>query len=102
MVMSNNKIVLQPTAKMRVALALLAFLTASPQLRADERVETAIRVITTFCISGGGVEESRISALNFDQFNKREAQGLVDGINAQLSNLAADQANRAREYASPY
>ena len=41
--MSNNKIALQPTAKMRAAAVLLAFLTAPPQLRADDRVETAIR-----------------------------------------------------------
>jgi len=33
---------------------------------------------------------------------RREALGLVDGINSQLSGLAADQANRARECMHPY
>jgi hypothetical protein len=85
-----------------VALVLFAGLIGPLQVRADDRVEIAIRVITTLCVSGGRTEQSSVNGLNVGTFNKREAQGLVDGINAQLSSLAADQANRARDCMRPY
>src|SRR5262249_156808 len=80
------------------------------QSHADDLAERAAGVLIKLCVSGGTISRVYSSANQFnlesDKGNftveKREAQGLVDGIGAALNNLSADQANRARERMHPY
>jgi hypothetical protein len=81
-----------------------------PQASANDRVNTAIRIIVTFCGAGG---ESKVtsqsssspsggdfrfkSASGSFTVTSTEAQGLVDGLRTEISALSADQANRARD-----
>jgi hypothetical protein len=77
----------------------------------SSQVDQAVRVIVTLCLAGGSVTVSRVNPQGQYEFQstrgafsieRRDAQGLVDGITSQLSGLAADQANRARECTRPY
>lgn len=89
---------------------LLACLSATTELRADDQVEKAIRVLTTLCVSGGTVTHVDYSKSQFSMETnkgsvsvaKSEAQGLVDGIGTKLNSLAAEQADKARECMRPY
>jgi len=82
----------------------------------SDRVNTAMRIITTFCLAGGRsttfVSESVASPsggmFHFKSdsgsfvIHSTEAEGLVNGIQSEMSALTADQANRARDCMSPF
>jgi hypothetical protein len=107
---------LVPTAltSMRLVIVFVTVLGLPSQLRGDDRVDRAVNVLMTLCLAKGSVTISHFSVdpstnqLNLQSdkgsfvFEKREAQGLVDGIDASLSSLGADQAKRASECMKPY
>jgi hypothetical protein len=92
---------------------ILAATTSS--LRAQDRADRAVALLMKLCVaSGGSVTSSKATSnpaggefrleSNKGSFTieSREAWGLVQGIDAALSNLTADQANRARDCMRPY
>jgi hypothetical protein len=98
----------------RAVIILATAVGLSYQSRGDDRVGRAVDVLMTLCVAKGSVTVSRF---NFDPstnqlnlqsdkggfvFEKREAQGLVDGISASLNSLGAEQAARASECMKPY
>ena len=83
---------------------------------AGDRANTAVRIITTFCLArgrsttfvsesvsspSGGVFRFRSDSGSF-VVHSTEAEGLVNGIQSEMSALTADQANRARECMAPF
>ena len=88
--------------------------TAQPQ---PQNVKSAIDVIVLFCVAGGekyslvttgdasaGLALKKLGANASAQITitKSEARGLVDGLNASLSTLSAQQASEARKCMQPY
>jgi hypothetical protein len=82
----------------------------------SDRVNTAIHIITTFCLAGGKsttfVSES-VSSPSGGEFRfssdsgsfvvrSTEVEGLVNGIQSEMSALSADQANRTRDCMAPF
>ena len=91
-----------------------AFALQNPQ--SSDRVNTAIRIITTFCAARGRsttfVSES-VSSPSGGEFqfksdsgsfvaHSTEAEGLVNGIRAEMSALEAEQADKARACMKPF
>jgi hypothetical protein len=96
-----------------VILAVFYFL--HPQrLYADDKVDKAVHVLVSLCLSGGSAKLSRsqfdVSGNKYDlesangnfTVESREVIGFVDGLGTALNQLSADQANRARDCMKPF
>jgi hypothetical protein len=102
--------------QMSILTALTAIFTAAAQPQAGN-VKEAVNVIVVFCVAGGdrysidasGQADGGIALRKFGataggeiKISKSEARGLVDGLNASLNNLSAQQASEARKCMQPY
>lgn len=83
-------------------------------LQAQSKVEQAVHVLVSLCVSGGTVKVSRS---NYDSsgnsyqlestkgsfsVESREVSGFVNGLDTAISQLSSEQANRARDCMNPY
>jgi rhodanese-related sulfurtransferase len=94
-------------------LLVLLSLAATPAMpaTADTKVDTAVTVIFKLCVGSGSdvkVNANNQNQLQIDSGNgnvtleRHETQGLIDGLNSQMTNVEADQANRVRDCVKPY
>ena len=76
------------------------------------KADAAAKLLVNLCVGGGSITITKSTTAQ-DRYNvgsstrsvvieTREATGLVDGINKELNELSAEQANRARNCMRPY
>jgi hypothetical protein len=98
---------------MKILLSFLFFVLNVSDVSAEdvEKADQAAKILISLCVSGGNIsirksensQNIRLEGNNEEIFyEEKNLTGLVEGINSAISDLAAEQANEARDCMKPY